>query len=61
MGLFDKFKDAAGDLVQGAKDKVEDATGIDADHLIDAVGSASDAGQSLGDAYNSIEEGKLHG
>jgi hypothetical protein len=58
MGLLDKFKDVAGDLVQGAKDKVEQATGVDADNLVEAAGSVTDAGQSLAEAYNSVEEGK---
>jgi hypothetical protein len=59
MGLLDKFRDAAGDLVQGAKDKVEDVTGVDADNLLEAAGSAADAGHSLSDAVGSLEDGKL--
>jgi len=59
MGLFDKIKDAAGDLVDGAKDKVSEATGFDADKLIEAGGGFTDAAQSVDDAVSSLEEGKL--
>jgi len=59
MGLFDKIKDAASDLVDGAKDKVGEVTGIDADNLIEAGGSVTDAGESVTDAVSSIEDGKL--
>jgi hypothetical protein len=59
MGLFDRMKGVADDLVQGAKEKVSDATGVDADKLIDAAGSVVDAGGSLSDAAMSIEEGRL--
>lgn len=59
MGLFDKLKEAAGDLVDGAKDKVGEVTGIDADHLIEAGGGFADAAQSVDDAVSSIQEGKL--
>lgn len=59
MGLFDKLKEAAGDLVDGAKDKVGEVTGIDADNLIEAGGGFADAAQSVDDAVTSIQEGKL--
>ena len=61
MGFLDKFKDAAGDVVQSAKDRVSDVTGVDTDSLIDAAGSITDAGSSLGDAADSLREGKLGG
>lgn len=61
MGLFDKLKDKAGEMVQGAKDQISEATGVDADKLIDAAGSLKDAGESLGDAADSLREGKLPG
>lgn len=59
MGLFDKLKEAAGDLVDGAKDKVGEVTGIDADNLIEAGGGFVDAAQSVDDAVTSIQDGKL--
>jgi hypothetical protein len=59
MGLFDKIKDAASDLVDGAKDKVGEVTGIDADSLNEAGGSIADAGESVSEAMSSIEDGKL--
>jgi hypothetical protein len=61
MGLLDRFKDKAGELVQGAKDSVSDVTGIDTDKLVDAAGSVSDAAGSLSDAVESIKDGKLPG
>jgi hypothetical protein len=54
MGLLDKFTDA----IQDAKDKVEDVTGVDSDHLLDAAGSAVEAGHSLSDAADSLQEGR---
>ena len=57
MGLLDKFKDAAGDLVQGAVDKVSDVTGLDAEKLVDAADSATDAGGSVSDAIGSLKDG----
>lgn len=60
MGLFDKIKDAATDLVDGAKDKIGEVTGIDADNLIDAGGSIANAGENVSDAISSIEDGKLN-
>lgn len=59
MGLFDKIKDAAGGLVDGAKEKVGEVTGFDADKLMEAGGSLADAGSSVTDAMSSLEEGKL--
>lgn len=59
MGLFDKVKGVAGDFVQGAKDKVSEVTGVDADKLLDAAESVVDAGGNLSDAATSIEEGRL--
>ncbi|HZM81261.1 MAG TPA: hypothetical protein VFC19_36510 [Candidatus Limnocylindrales bacterium] len=59
MGLFDKIKEAAGDLVDGAKDKVSEATGFEADSLIEAGGGFADAAQSVDDAVSSLQEGKL--
>lgn len=58
MGLLDKFKDKAGDLVQGAKDKVSDATGIDVDATLDAAGSAVEGSESLSDAAGSFRDAK---
>lgn len=59
MGLFDKVKDVAGGFMQGAKDKVTEVTGVDADKLLDAADSVVDAGSSLSDAAVSLEEGRL--
>jgi hypothetical protein len=59
MGLFDKLKDAAGDLVDGAKDKVTEATGFEADSLIDAGSGFVDAAQNVDDAVTSLQDGKL--
>ena len=59
MSFLDKFKEKADDLVQSAKDRVSDATGVDTDKLIDAAGSVRDAGSNLSDAADSLREGKL--
>ena len=59
MGLFDKLKEAAGGIVDGAKDKVSEATGFDADKLIEAGSGFTDAAQSVDDAVTSLQEGKL--
>lgn len=59
MGLFDKLKEAAGDLVDGAKDKVGEVTGFDADSLIEAGGGLTDAAESVDNAVTSLQEGKL--
>ncbi len=37
MSIFDKFKDKASELVQGAGDKVSEATGIDLSGVTDQV------------------------
>lgn len=55
MGLFDKIND----LVDGAKDKVGEVTGFDADKLMEAGGSVVDAGESVDKAVSAIEDGKL--
>ena len=61
MGLFDKLKDAAEGLADRAKDKVGEVTGVDADKLIDAAGSAAEAGRSAGEAADSLAEGRHRG
>jgi hypothetical protein len=58
MGLLDKFKDKADSMVQAAKDRVSDVTGVDTDKLIDAAGSLKDAGENLHDAAHSLHEGQ---
>ena len=58
MGIFDRMKDRADGLVQAAKDKVSDVTGVDTDKLIDAAKSVADAGQSLSDAGGSLTDAK---
>jgi hypothetical protein len=55
MGLFDKLKDAAGDVVQGAKDKVSEATGIDVDSTLEAADSLVEAGENISDAAESFK------
>jgi hypothetical protein len=59
MGLFDKLKETAGGLVDSAKDKVSEATGFDADNLIEAGSGFADAALSVDDAVSSLQEGKL--
>ena len=61
MGLLDKFKDKAGEMVQGAKDQISETTGVDTDKLVDAASSLSDAGESLSEAAEALKEGKLPG
>jgi len=61
MGLLDRFKDKAEEMVQGAKDSVSDVTGLDTDKLIDAAGSVGDAAGNLSDAAESLRDGKLPG
>jgi len=58
MSFLDKFKDRADGLVQSAKDKVSDVTGVDTDKLIEAAGSVKEAGESLGNAASSLQEGR---
>ncbi len=58
MGLMDMFKEKAGDLVQGAKDKVSDVTGIDVDQTLDAAGSAVEGTDNLVSAADSFIETK---
>lgn len=58
MGIFDSVKKRADDLVQAAKDKVSDVTGVDTDKLIDAAKSVADAGQSLSEASDSLADAK---
>jgi hypothetical protein len=58
MSFLDKFKEKADGVVQAAKDKVSDVTGVDTDKLIDAAGSIKDAGEKLSDAADSLHEGR---
>jgi hypothetical protein len=62
MGLLDKFKDKASELVDSAVDsakgKVSEVTGLDADKVLDTVDSLSDAKDSLSDAADSIRDVK---
>jgi hypothetical protein len=57
MGLFDKIKEAAGvdNLVQGAKDKVSDATGIDVDSTLEAADKFVEAGENISDAAEAFK------
>ena len=61
MGLLDKMKEAAGPLVQGAKDKITDVTGIDADKLIEAADHVVDAGDNVSAAADALEAGQKSG
>lgn len=61
MGLLDRFKDKAEEMVQGAKDQLSETTGFDTDKLVDAASSLSDAGESLSEAAESLKDGKLPG
>lgn len=58
MGLFDKLKDKAAETVQGAKDRVSEATGVDTDALIETAGSLKDAAESVSDAAESFKDGR---
>ena len=58
MGLLDRFKDKAGDLVEGAKDKVSDVTGVDTDKLLDAADNVMEAGHALSEAADSFKDSK---
>ena len=59
MGLFDKLKEAASPLVDSAKEKVGDATGFDADKLLEAADNAVDAGDSISAAGDALKDGRL--
>jgi hypothetical protein len=61
MGLFDKLKGAADNLVQDAKDKVTDVTGVDADKLLEAADSVTEAGERLNDAADSWRSNRSEG
>jgi methyl-accepting chemotaxis protein len=58
MGLFDMFKDKAAELIQGVKEQVSEATGIDlqpdtvVDQIGKAAGSVTEAGQNLAAAVD---------
>jgi len=63
MGLLDRLKGAAGevlsdakdDLVQGATDKIAEATGVD--KVVDAVGDVTQAKESVEGAVDSVRDG----
>jgi hypothetical protein len=42
MSIFDKFKDKATEMLQGAGDKVTEATGIDVSGVTDHLGGAAE-------------------
>lgn len=58
MGLFDKLKDAASPLVDKAKDKVGDVTGVDTDKLLEAADHVVDAGDNISEATDALREGR---
>jgi gas vesicle protein len=58
MSFLDKFKEKADSMVQSAKDKVSDVTGVDTDKLIDTAHSLKEAGDSLNEAADSFREGR---
>jgi hypothetical protein len=58
VGLLDKFKDKAGDMVQSATDKVSDATGIDVQKGLDTLDSIQDTAEKVGDAADSVKDAK---
>jgi hypothetical protein len=58
MGLLDKFKDKAGEMVDSAKESVSEATGLDVEKGLDVAGSTLDAGKSLFEAADSVTEAK---
>jgi len=58
VGLLDKFKDKADGLVQGAKDRVGDATGVDVDRVVVGASSAIDAADGVVDAVDSAKNAK---
>jgi hypothetical protein len=58
VGLLDRFKETADGVVQGAKDKVSDATGVDVDQVIEGATSAVDAADGLVDAVDSAKQAK---
>jgi hypothetical protein len=58
VGLFDKLKDAAAPLVDKAKDKVGDVTGVDSDKLLEAADHVVDAGDNISEATDAIREGR---
>jgi hypothetical protein len=59
MGMLDRLKDKAGEMVQGAVDRVSEATGVDAEKVLDAADSLDDAREKVSDAVDSLREGKL--
>jgi hypothetical protein len=58
MGLLDKFKDQAGNLIDSAKDKVSEATGLDVDKGLDVANSTLEGGKSAVEAVDSFSEAK---
>lgn len=53
MSIFDKFKDKATELLQGAGDKVSEATGIDLSGVTDKV---TETAQGLGETAQGVGE-----
>jgi hypothetical protein len=58
VGLLDKFRDKADGLVQDAKDRVSDATGVDVDRVVEGASSAIDAVDGAVDAVDSARQAK---
>jgi hypothetical protein len=58
VGLLDKFKDKADELVQDAKDRVGDATGVDVDRVVEGAASAVEAADGAVDAVDAAKQAK---
>lgn len=60
MSIFDKFKDKATELLQGAGDKVSEATGIDLSGVTDKVTESTEGltetAQGLGETAQGVGE-----
>lgn len=59
MGLFDKLKEAASPLMDSAKDKIGEATGFDADKILEAADNAVDAGDNISAAGDALRDSRL--
>lgn len=57
MGLFDKLKEATGvdKLVDSAKDKVSDVTGIDVDNALEVADNLVEAGDKVSEAVEGFK------
>ena len=55
MGLLDSLKQQAADLIDGAKDRASEATGIDVDEALDVADRTLEAAEHIEAATEAID------